>query len=199
MNDKDNSEAADNPEYLWDDAVDLTDREIDDYNASMLQRQQDFKKAAEYVASAFSGHNAVEKIMLFGSVASSLQKELPPLRKFRMAGIRTYHECRDIDLAVWVKNLHSLNELRRLRVSAVNDLLRDNGIGVAHHQVDVFILSAAGNKYAGRLCIFGKCPKGKFVCKIPGCGSYPFLQKLPGFEFEYHFLDEKRNIVLFQR
>jgi len=47
-----------------------------------------------------------------------------------------------------------------------------------HHQVDMHVMDAATGAYAGRLCIFGQCPKpGKLECLVPNCGAEPFLQQ----------------------
>ena len=34
-------------------------------------------------------------------------------------------------------------------------------IGIASHQVDVFILEPCADRYLGRLCDFNACPRGK--------------------------------------
>ena len=54
--------------------------------------------------------------------------------------------------------------------------LEEKEVGVAHHQVDVFLLNAAG-KYLGRLCRFNQCPKHKPECRANGCGKVPFLRQ----------------------
>ncbi len=40
-------------------------------------------------------------------------------------------------------------------------------IGVAHHQVDIFLLDVTGASL-GRLCPFNQCPKHKLQCRAEG-------------------------------
>lgn len=176
------------PIYLWDDKAELSEKEIYDANQKMLELQRHFSMAAEYVASSFSKMPEVVRIVLFGSVALPLVKEVPRFRKFQSAGIEIFHECRDVDLAVYLRTTGCLNALRKTRSEALNALFRETGIAVAHHQVDVFLFDSADGEYRGRLCIFGKCPKGKFVCKVKNCGIVPFLRQHEGFHFMYDSL-----------
>jgi hypothetical protein len=61
---------------------------------------------------------------------------------------------------------------------AVNDLWRELQIGVAHHEVDVFILEPVTDRCLSRLCDFAGCPKhGKRECLIPGCGQPAHLHQ----------------------
>jgi hypothetical protein len=151
------------------------------------------------VARAFSEFPEVLKIVLFGSVAVPLKKEVPRFRAFRRAGVEIYHECKDVDLAVWLTHLDNLRALGKARSQAVNKLLAATGIGVAHHQVDVFLLEPATNRYLGRLCTFGACPKGKLECLVPGCGASPFLRQHEGFQLRPDALRPDRTVVLFDR
>ena len=186
-------------QFLWDDDVELPRHEIDAQNGLMLEKQRRFRLAAEYVAEAFSAVGAVRGVLLFGSVAAPLEKEISCRHRFRRAGVEIYHECRDVDLAVRVDGLQCLNALRNARASALGRLLEDKGFGVAHHRVDVFVLDGESGLYRGRLCIFGRCPKGKFVCTAPGCGKPPFLQQLEAFEFSGEILARSPGEVLFER
>ena len=159
--------------------------EIDSEDQAMLRRQKQFRLAADAVAAAVSSLSQVEKIVLFGSVANPLGREVPRFRKFRRAEIETWHECKDVDLAVWVSSLDHLKSLQKARSQAVDGLLADRGIGVAHHQIDVFLMEPGTDRYLGRLCIFGQCPKGKMDCLIEGCGAKPFLKLHNGFVFDW--------------
>ena len=40
-----------------------------------------------------------------------------------------------------------------------------------YRQHNVFVLEPGTDRYLGRLCIFGDCPKGKRECLVPGCGE----------------------------
>ena len=90
-----------------------------------------------------------------------------------------------MDLAVWVSSLERLRTLQKARSQALSDLLGSQNIGVAHHQIDVFLLEPATNRYLGRLCCFGQCPKGKKECRVGGCGAAPFLHRHEDFAFDW--------------
>lgn len=184
--------------FLWDERGEPGTEEIEQENARMRKRHADFRRAAEYVARELSHLPPVRRVALFGSVASPLEKEIPPAKRYSRAGIKIFHECRDVDLAVWTQELGVLDSLRRARVDALRKLHDEQGIGVAHHQIDVFLFDA-GDRYAGRLCIFGKCPRGKFVCKVPGCGRPPFLQQHQGFAFQQDRIAGGLLVELFRR
>ena len=174
-------------------------QEIQDENRAMLRRQEQFHIAAKYVADRLSSIPEVQKIVLFGSVAGPLDKEIPRFPRLRRLGVPIWHECRDIDLAVWVSVLNRLKALQKTRSQALSNLLAEKDIGVAHHQVDIFVMEPATDRYLGRLCIFGSCPKGKNECRVPGCGEPCFLQRHEDFEFDSRNLSEATNIVLFDR
>jgi len=79
---------------------------------------------------------------------------------------RPAHEPKDVDIAVWLDAATGLARLRVRRSRAVNQLWEEKEIGVAHHQVDVFLLDAAGT-YLGRLCCFNECPKHGYIVIAP--------------------------------
>jgi hypothetical protein len=174
-------------------------RKAAEENERMLRRQREFRLAADYVARAFAEFPEVQKVVLFGSVAVPLPTEVPRFREYRRAGIAIYHECKDVDLAVWLTDLDNLRALGKARGRAVNQLLAETGAGVAHHQVDVFVMEPGTDRYLGRLCIFGECPKGKPECLVPGCGDRLFLQKHASFTLRPEALRSDRTVVLFER
>lgn len=161
----------------------LTQEEIDAQNTYLLLRREQFRRAATCVAEGFAAHPAVERVALFGSVAKPPWKEVPRFRPFQRAGVALWHACNDVDLAVWLSDLRGLKPLQKIRVRALNDLLQRENIGVAHHQVEVFLLEPGTDRYLGRLCTFGTCPKGKRACLVPGCGDVSFLQQHEDFAF----------------
>ena len=174
-------------------------QDIQEENQAMLRRQEQFRIAAQYVADSLSSIPEVQKVVLFGSVAWPLEKEVPRFRKFRRAGIAINHECQDVDMAVWVSNLGRLRAIQKARSRALNNLLAEKQIGVAHHQVDIFVMEPETNRHLGRLCIFGSCPKGKDKCRVSGCGETMFLQQHEDFKFEPKDLDDETSVVLFKR
>jgi hypothetical protein len=143
----------------------------------MLARQASFRRAAKVVAAELATVPEVRAITLFGSVARALEREVPRFQPFRHHRIEVLHECRDIDLAVWIDRFDRLAALNRMRSRAVANLFRDAGIGVAHHQVEIFLFGQGWHDYRGRLCTFGQCPKGKVDCLTPGCGHELFLKQ----------------------
>ncbi len=155
-------------------------RRVSEENRRLLRAQRSFRQAAEYVAQHFSRIDSVERVALFGSVARELDPEIPRFAEFRRAGIELLHECRDVDLAVWLRRPFTLEPLRRARVRGLQQLAQTTAIGVADHQVDVFLLDAEG-RYLGRLCSFNQCPKGRRECDVRDCGSTPFLRQIEGF------------------
>jgi predicted nucleotidyltransferase len=118
----------------------------------------------------------VRRVVLFGSVAS-----LPRIESRGRRG--RLHEPKDVDLAVWLDAGTDLDQLRKLTAHVLHRLWQEKEIGVAHHQVDIFLLDASGD-YIGRLCHFNRCPKHKPECRVAGCGMVPFLQQHDGFVFD---------------
>jgi len=155
---------------------------IDEQNRYLLRQQHDFRKAADIVTNALMAFEEVEAIAVIGSVAKPLWKEVPRFREFRNAGIEVWHECKDLDLAVWISSQHRLAALRRARDRALSEAYRaGTGPGTANHQVDVFLIEPGTNEYLGRLCNFSACPKDKPQCSVPGCGTIPFNKRHEGF------------------
>lgn len=175
-----------------------TEREIADEDRGRLRRHKGFRTAADYVAGALAGLDFVRRVVLFGSVAQPPQRETPRQRRYREAGALLWHESKDVDLAVWVNEASDMRALQQARSRALNDLLRDRGLGVAHHQVDVFLFEPGTDRYLGRLCHFAICPKHKPECGVEGCGAVPFLRQHENFVFDPHSL-ERGSVVLFDR
>lgn len=121
-------------------------REIQRENQRAQKRQEDFRLTGQYVAQAFEQISGVEKVVLFGSVAQPLLEEKPRYRKYRRAGIPMLHECKDIDLAVWVSDSGCLRAMQKARSRAVNQLWQEHGIGVVHHQVDALIMEPGSDR-----------------------------------------------------
>ena len=182
---------------LWLDS-DPTRSEIEDEDRFRLRHRKAFRRAADYVSAAFARLTFVQRVVLFGSVAQPPRREMPRQRRYRRAGTRLWHESKDVDLAVWVTDVSDLRALQKARGRAVNDLLADLELGVAHHQVDVFLLEPRPDRYLGRLCHCGTCPKGKPECRVAGCGAARFLRQHEGFVFDPRSL-EHEGVVLFDR
>ena len=114
-----------------------------------------------------------------------------------------WHECKDIDLAIWVSDLTRLRELKRV-VSDTSNLWQtiahaEHLPGIPHHQVDVFIMEPGSDRYRGHLCHFGQCPKGKPECAVAGCGAQPLLRLYADFAFNPRAPFGPHAVVLFAR
>ena len=175
--------------------------EVSEQNQAMLKRWQTFREAAQIVAAALAQVPTVRKIMLFGSVAAPLEKEVPRFRRLRRAGAEIWHECNDVDLAVWVSDLAHLHDLKLAAARALNEwhAAQPHSAGVAHHQLDIFLIEPETNRFRGNLCHYSRCPKGKPECGVPGCGAQPFLQLYEDFRLDPGALYGEHNVVLFDR
>ena len=56
---------------------------IEKQNRLMLDRQRQFRMAADVVADAWTGFAEVQAVAVIGSVANPLWKEVPRFREFR--------------------------------------------------------------------------------------------------------------------
>jgi len=172
-------------------------RDIAEEDRRRLKQQHDFRVAADAVVAAIASFAEVEKIALFGSVARPLIREVPRFQPYRRLGIDVLHECKDVDLAVWLTRVDRLRDLGRARSQATSRLFDTVGVGVAHHQVDVFLFAVSDGRYLGRLCSFASCPKGKPECSVPGCGATAFMKQHKGFVLAAEALDNA--VILFDR
>ena len=122
--------------------------EIEEQNRSMLKRQHEFRMAADVVTEAWTAFAEVQAVAVIGSVAKALWKEVPRFREFRREGIEVWHECRDLDLALWVDSQERLNELRRATSRALRAAYEaGTGVSIVDHQGK--LLSRFGDPHAG--------------------------------------------------
>ncbi|NNG05293.1 MAG: hypothetical protein HKM95_14510 [Inquilinus sp.] len=168
-------------------------------NNLLLRRYREFRSAADAVTAAWRDRREVAAVALIGSLAAAPWKEVPRFSTYRRAGIALWHEYSDVDLAVWLTDLGDLDGLRRAKDRALRALLEDNGVGVASHQVDAFIIDPDTDRYLGRLCQFNRCPKGKSECRVPGCGATKLLRQHEGFRWRPESLAGDRMLRLFDR
>ena len=174
--------------------------EIEEQDRYLLRRQQDFRRAADIVTDALITLEEVEAVAVIGSVAKSLWKEVPRFRAFRRAGIEVWHECKDVDLAVWISSQRRLDALRRARDAALHKAYRSGtGPGTVGHQVEIFLIEPGTDRYLGRLCNFSACPKGKPQCFVPGCGAIPFNKHVDGFVPRADLLASAPYAMLYRR
>ncbi|HWE05299.1 MAG TPA: hypothetical protein VG274_01240 [Rhizomicrobium sp.] len=156
--------------------------EIEEQNRYLLAQQHQFRRAADIVTDAWMAFAEVEAVAVIGSVAKALWKEVPRFRDFRREGTEVWHECKDLDLALWVDSQERLRDLRRAAGRALSEsYATGSGVSVAGNQLDIFLIEPGSNRYLGRLCKFNACPKGKRDCLVPGCGTVPFNQRFEDF------------------
>jgi hypothetical protein len=177
-----------------------SEADIEEEHILMLRRQRLFRWAAQSVAIALSQLPEVRKVAVFGAVAQPLRMEVPRFREFRRSRIEVPHECGDLDLAAWTSDQSRLKEMKRALNRGLSYVQDTPYGGVAHHQVDIHVFSAADLDYKGRLCIFGECPKpGKRECFVPHCGEQPFLQQFERYRFNPAQFESEPKTVLFDR
>lgn len=173
---------------------------IEAQNRYQLERQRQFRMAADVVTEAWQHFPEVGAVAVIGSVAKLLWKEVPRFSEFRRKGIEVWHECADLDMALWIDSQHRLRELRQAGDRALRRAYESGaGISVANTQVDVFLFEPGTDRYLGRLCKFNTCPKGKIDCLVPGCGAIPFNRRLAEFTPGADLLAPAAWAMLWQR
>jgi hypothetical protein len=180
--------------------VALKRAKIEEENRSLLRLQHDFRRAADIVTDALMIFEEVEAVAVVGSVAKPLWKEVPRFREFRNAGIEVWHECKDLDLAVWISSQHRLDAVRRARDRSLRESYESGkGPSTANHQVEIFLIEPGTDRYLGRLCNFNACPKGKPQCGVPGCGAIPFNKRIAAFVPHADLLASATYAMLYRR
>jgi len=173
---------------------------IAEQNRYLLQRQREFRMAADVVTDAWMRFEEVRAVAVIGSVAGLLWKEVPRFSEFRREGIEVWHECHDLDLALWLESQHRLGELRRATGHALRTAFESGaGISIVPHQLDVFLFEPETDNYLGRLCSFSRCPKDKADCLAPGCGAIPSNKRVMGFEPRADLLAPAAGAMLYER
>ena len=86
----------------------LSERGIERQNERLLRRYCDFRRGADAVTTAWRAHPEVIAVSLIGSVARAPWKEAPRFGPYRRARVALWHECKDVDLALWLDHLDSL-------------------------------------------------------------------------------------------
>ena len=111
----------------------LSERGIEQRNHALLRRYREFRRGADAVAAAWWAHPEVIAVSLIGSVARAPWKEVPRFGPYRRAWVALWHECKDVDLALWLEHLDSLDGLRRAKARALRTLWDKAAIGIASH------------------------------------------------------------------
>ena len=173
---------------------------IEEQNRLMMRRQREFRMAADVVTDAWMTFAEVQAAAVIGSVAKLFWKDVPRFREFRHQGIEVWHECGDLDLALWLDSQARLGALRRATSNALRAAFEaGTGVSIVDHQLDVFLIEPGSDRYLGRLCSFNQCPKGKRDCLVAGCGAIPFNKRIAEFSPHVDLLAPASYAMLYQR
>lgn len=173
---------------------------IKEQNEALLRLQREFRMAADVVTAAFIDFAEVCSVAVIGSVAQKLWKEVPRFSDFRRARIEVWHECSDLDLAVWLDSQDRLDQLRRALARSLTAAFHAGmGVSMPANRVDVFLFEPGSDRYLGRLCRYSTCPKGKLDCLVPGCGTIPFNKVVEGFRPHADIVATAGDTMLYER
>lgn len=173
---------------------------IKEQNEALLRLQREFRMAADVVTAAFMDFAEVCSVAVIGSVAQKLWKEVPRFSDFRRARIEVWHECSDLDLAVWLDSQDRLDQLRRALARSLTAAFHAGmGVSMPANRVDVFLFEPGSDRYLGRLCRYSTCPKGKLDCLVPGCGTIPFNKVVEGFRPHADIVATAGDTMLYER
>jgi len=174
--------------------------EIHEEDMAMLRRQSGFRKAATLLAERLGKMEEVVSVVLFGSVALPLWKEVPRFSRLRRRRIMVYHECTNIDLAIRVTHAGRADSMRKVCSDLIRELVDHNiQLSIANHHFCLHLIDAGTKRYLGMVCHFNQCPKHKDPCRVPGCGATKFVQILPWFRFKPERLNPHNSLSLFDR
>lgn len=176
-----------------------TRSEITEQESYLLERQRVFRVVADEITAALARCPDVESIALIGSVARPLSREVPRFAPYRQLRLPIAHECKDVDLAVWVSRLDGLDKLRRERGNVVRDMVARQGHAPADHEIEIFLLEPGTNRYHGRLCFYRQCPADKPACLVAECGREPFLRQHDDFSLLPEAIRDNASVRLFDR
>ncbi len=182
-------------------------RDLEEHTDELVElenerRQLDYHKfriASVYVAREFKEMANVERLVLYGRLATPLSLQKENREPFRYARQLAYPITNHIDLAVWLTEFDDLKSLQKARVRAVQKLLQETGNGVAHHQVCIALFAVGSDEYHGHLCNFKECPACKPDCDVMDCGLHPFAQRFPRFEWRMEEFAADRSLLLLKR
>gem|GEM_PF-2137983 len=167
-------------------------------NRRMVERQQDYRHAADIAAKALIPFKEIQAVAVFGTVAIPLGKEISGTSRDRHNEVALWHECQGIDLAVWLDRFHQLSAMR----TAINRALtlnRGPGKKVVLEEVAVHLFEHGTDRYVGTLCHYQKCPADKPACRVPGCGAVGHLRQFRDYRFDHDNLSDARCARLFDR
>lgn len=153
----------------------------------MVRRQQAFRVAADVVAGALSEFSEVEAVAVIGSAARPLWKEVPRFGGFRRKQIMIWHECGDLDLAVWVTSCERLEKMRQARdqslAAAGRNLFRDRlgplPLAVTGHQAEVFLFEPGRTGISGGSAVSVSARRASPIARRRAVAPFPSTRWFP--------------------
>ena len=82
----------------------LSERGIEQRDHALLRRYRELRRGADAVTAAWRVHPEVIAVSLIGSVARAPWKEVPRFAPYRRARVALWHECKDVDLVLWLES-----------------------------------------------------------------------------------------------
>jgi hypothetical protein len=174
-------------------------QEIHEDRQRLIEKQRIFRQTAQKVALRLAEISAVQRVVLFGSVANPLREEIPRYARYRRWKVALPHECNDIDLAVWLSDFSQLKNLQLAQRRGLASPRFHIGLRVSPRQIDTFLFAAESGNYRGRLCAFSPCPAHQAECGQNNCGDIPYLRVIPGFTLHPDALAAGQSRELFLR
>jgi cupin 2 domain-containing protein len=172
----------------------LIDAVESDTEKQTLQRYELFINTAIEMANRLATIPEVEKITLFGSLAKPPFRTWSPYRKSDWI----FHQPTDIDLAVWVSSLESVDAMKKVRSELAQDIGKQN-TAIRSEIIELFLFDSKSSKYQGRVCYFKQCPRGNRDCHAEGCGRIKNLKQMDGFKIAPDALLRLNSQILFER
>jgi len=148
--------------------------DVEEQDQNLLRQQRQFRMAADVVTDALRAFAEVRSVAVIGSVAQKLWKEVPRFSEFRRERIEVWHECKDLDLAVWVDSQDGLGAMRRALAQSLNDAFQAGlGVSITAHQVDVFLFEPGSDRYLGRLATIISAQRASATVSFPAAARFP--------------------------
>jgi hypothetical protein len=165
-------------------------------NTQSVLRQCLLRWAGRSVAIAMSELPEIHKVVEFGTVAQPLTKEVSRLYD----DVKVFHECQDLDLAVWTSDLSRLKQLKSAAKRGITSLGHTPCGYVPCQHLDVHLFDAAVGEYRGRLCFFDDCPRrNRPQCFFKNCGAAQSLGQFPNYRFNPAQFEAEPKVTLFDR
>ena len=155
--------------------------EIAEQNRYLLERQRQFRVAADVVTDAWMWFEEVLAVAVIGSVAGPLWKEVPCFSEFRREQIEVWHECGDLDLALWLELQLRLGALRHAAGQALRKAFGVRGSASASLAISstCFCLSRAATVIWAGCVRSTNVPRASVTASLPAVARFPSTSESP--------------------